>query len=68
MKYMLIGAVAALCVLALNIQTLRGIIEAQRAALSAANARASAVQSEAAICRGMIRFRGEPVMLLRVHN
>lgn len=68
MKYMLIGAVAALCVLAFNVHTLRGITEAQRAALSAANKQAAAVQSEAAIFRGMIRYRGEPVMLLHVHN
>lgn len=75
MKYILIGALASICILAFNVHTLRGIIEATSADLMAANAkltdanaRVATVQSEAAICRNMIHYGGEPVMLLHVHN
>ena len=75
MKYFLIGAVAAICILAFNIHTLRGIIEGARAELTVANAdlkeanaRTAATLSEAAVCHDMIPYRGQPVILLHARN
>lgn len=66
--YGLVGALMAAGILAFNALTLRGNIDAANAALVAANqqlavanARVVALYNEAAMCRGMISNREEPI-------
>lgn len=65
MKYILVGAMVSIGILFFNVCTLSGIVAAQRAELAAANGRAAATQHAAAVCRDMIGYTGQPVILLK---
>ena len=59
--YAMLGAAAGAIILMADVWALRGNLHATQAALAKAQAQAQANQRDAAICRGMVGGRAEPI-------
>lgn len=65
-RYLLIGAVAAVAILAFNVWTLRGSLDATRSDLAVANARVALMQGEVATCKGTIINQNEQIQVFKL--
>lgn len=65
-RYLLIGAIAAALILAFNVWTLRGTLDAAKRDLTVANAKVALMQSEVATCRGMILNQNEQIQTYKL--
>ena len=66
MLAIMLGALFAAAVLAINVRELRSDLRATQAALARAVATAEVAQHEAAMCRGMIGGQADPVWQIQV--
>jgi hypothetical protein len=65
-RYLLIGAVAAVAILAFNVWTLRGSLDAARKDLADANAKVALMQGEVATCKGTIINQNEQIQAYKL--
>jgi len=65
-RYLLIGAVAAVAILAFNVWTLRGSLDATKRDLTVANAKVALMQGEVATCKGMILNQNEQIQVYKL--
>jgi hypothetical protein len=66
MRYLLIGAVAAVAILAFNVLALRGSLDTARNDLAAANARVALMQSEVTSCKGTVINQNEQIQAYKL--
>lgn len=66
MRYLLIGAVAAVAILAFNVWTLRGSLDATKSDLAASNAKVALMQGEVATCRSTIVDQNEQIQAYKL--
>ena len=66
MLAIMLGALFAAAVLAINVRELRSDLHTTQAALEKAHAKAQANQREAAFCRGMVGGQAAPTWQVRI--